>query len=165
MNRAATPLSRSGNLTPMACSSINPYCTVLLLNYSFLRRIFVVSTTEPVWSKAHKIMLPLFSTQAMHAYLPKMWETTMPMILKWERLNPDDEIDVYDDMVRLTSDIIGSCCLDYNFQSFYRETPHPLIQALMRSIEGALFLLTDNGPLSGGHEGLDEGKRRLTVKL
>ena len=47
--------------------------------------IFVVSTTEPVWSKAHKIMLPLFSTQAMHAYLPKMWETTMPMILKWER--------------------------------------------------------------------------------
>jgi len=107
--------------------------------------IFVVSTTEPVWSKAHKIMLPLFSTQAMHAYLPKMWETTMPMILKWERLNPDDEIDVYDDMVRLTSDIIGSCCLDYNFQSFYRETPHPIMQALMRSLEG-LLLRERGGP-------------------
>ena len=38
--------------------------------------VFVVSTTEPVWSKAHNIMLPLFSTQALHAYLPKMWEAT-----------------------------------------------------------------------------------------
>ncbi len=101
--------------------------------------IFAVSTTEPIWSKAHKILLPLFSTQALQAYVPKMWEATMPMVYKWERLNPDDEIDVYNDMVRLTSDIIGSCCLDYHFQSFYRETPHPLIQALMRSIEGAIF--------------------------
>jgi len=107
--------------------------------------IFVVSTTEPVWSKAHKIMLPLFSTQAMHAYLPKMWEATIPMIFKWERLNPSDEIDVYQDMVRLTSDIIGSCCLDYNFQSFYRETPHPIMQALMRSLEG-LLLREQGGP-------------------
>jgi cytochrome P450/NADPH-cytochrome P450 reductase len=100
--------------------------------------VFLVSTTEPVWSKAHNIMLPLFSTQALHAYVPKMWEATMTMIFKWEHLNPDDEINVYDNMVRLTSDIIGSCCLDYNFQSFYREMPHPIISTMMRSIEGAI---------------------------
>jgi cytochrome P450 / NADPH-cytochrome P450 reductase len=101
--------------------------------------IFAVSTTEPVWSKAHKILLSLFSTQALQAYMPKMWEATMTMMYKWERLNPDEEISVYGDMVRLTSDIIGLCCLDYRFQSFYRETPHPLIQALMRTVEGAIF--------------------------
>jgi len=101
--------------------------------------IFAVSTTEPVWSKAHRVLLPLFSRQALQAYLPKMWEATMSMVYKWERLNPDEEITVYSDMVRITSDIIGSCCLDYHFQSFYRETPHPLIQALMRTVEGAIF--------------------------
>jgi cytochrome P450 / NADPH-cytochrome P450 reductase len=76
--------------------------------------IFAVSTTEPIWSKAHKILLPLFGTQALQAYVPKMWDAMIPMVYKWERLNPDDEIDVYNDMVRLTSDIIGSCCLDYH---------------------------------------------------
>lgn len=101
--------------------------------------VFVVPTDEPIWSKAHNIMLPLFGTQAVKSYVPKMWEETIQMILKWENLNPDDEIDVSDNMIRLTTDIIGRCCFSYRFNSFYRETSPPIIQALMRSLEEAVY--------------------------
>jgi cytochrome P450 len=51
---------------------------------------------------------------------------------KWERLNPGEAVDVPADMTRLTLDTIALCGFGYRFNSFYRETPHPFVEAMVR---------------------------------
>jgi cytochrome P450/NADPH-cytochrome P450 reductase len=98
--------------------------------------LFTAYTTEPNWSKAHNILLPNFSQRAMQGYHPMMLDIAEQMMLKWERLNADDEIDVVHDMTALTLDTIGLCGFDYRFNSFYREKMHPFVDAMV----GALSL-------------------------
>ncbi len=97
--------------------------------------LFTSYTQEPNWRKAHSILLPYFSMRAMQDYLPKMVEIAEQLMGKWERLNPDEEIDVAADMTRLTLDTIGLCGFDYRFNSFYRDTLHPFVEAMMDNIE------------------------------
>jgi cytochrome P450 / NADPH-cytochrome P450 reductase len=79
-------------------------------------------------------LLPNFSAQALLSYLPQMWDIAEQMLSKWERLNPNDEIDVSADMTRLTLDTIGLCGFNYRFNSFYREEPHPFIASMVRGL-------------------------------
>ena len=53
---------------------------------------------------------------------------------KWARLNPDDDVNVPQDMTALTLDTIALCGFDYRFNSFYRETPHPFVAAMVRNL-------------------------------
>ena len=53
---------------------------------------------------------------------------------KWSRLNPDDEVNVPQDMTALTLDTIALCGFDYRFNSFYRDTPHPFVAAMVRTL-------------------------------
>lgn len=71
--------------------------------------LFTAYTQEPNWRKAHSILLPYFSMRAMPDYLPKMVEIAEQLMGKWQRLNPDEEIDVAADMTRLALDTIGLC--------------------------------------------------------
>ena len=64
--------------------------------------LFTADTQMPNWSKAHSILLPTFSHRAMQGYHPMMLDIAEQMMLKWERLNADDEIDVTHDMTCLT---------------------------------------------------------------
>jgi cytochrome P450/NADPH-cytochrome P450 reductase len=66
--------------------------------------LFTAETDEPNWSKAHNILLTPFSNRAMHTYHPMMLDIAEQLVKKWERLNPDDEIDVVHDMTALTVD-------------------------------------------------------------
>ncbi|MCA1728826.1 MAG: cytochrome P450, partial [Actinobacteria bacterium] len=68
--------------------------------------LFTSWTQEPNWHKAHNILLPNFSMQAIKGYMPMMADLAMQLVEKWERLNPDEEIDVPADMTRLTLDTI-----------------------------------------------------------
>ena len=56
--------------------------------------LFTAYTQEPNWSKAHNILLPNFGMRAMQGYHPMMLDIATQLVQKWERLNPDDEIDV-----------------------------------------------------------------------
>src|ERR671938_2006590 len=96
--------------------------------------LFTAWTQEPNWGKAHNILLPNFSMQAMKGYMPMMADIAMQLVNKWERMNPEDEIDVHEDMTRLTLDTIGLCGFGYRFNSFYREEPHPFVAALVRGL-------------------------------
>ena len=49
---------------------------------------------RPAVEVAHDILLPSFSTWAMKGYLDPMIDIAEQMCLKWERLNPDEPIDV-----------------------------------------------------------------------
>lgn len=96
--------------------------------------LFTGDTDDPNWSKAHHILLPSFSQKAMGSYLPMMQDIASQLMLKWERMNSDEVIDVPKDMIRLTLDTIGVCGFGYRFNSFYREDFHPFIEALNRTL-------------------------------
>ena len=49
--------------------------------------------------------------------------------------NADDTVDVPADMTRLTLDTIALCGFDYRFNSFYRDTPHPFVLAMLNTLE------------------------------
>ncbi|MEM1397321.1 MAG: cytochrome P450, partial [Pseudomonadota bacterium] len=97
--------------------------------------LFTADTHAPNWSKAHNILLPTFAQKAMVDYLPMMVDVANQLVLKWERMNEDDDIDVVHDMTGLALDTIGLCGFDYRFNSFYREDFHPFISALTRTLE------------------------------
>lgn len=101
--------------------------------------LFTSDTTAPNWSKAHNILMPTFSQKAMVDYLPQMIDIAEQLMLKWERLNADEEIDVVRDMTGLTLDTVGLCGFDFRFNSFYREDFHPFIGALTRTLETSMM--------------------------
>ncbi len=100
--------------------------------------LFTGDTQEPNWSKAHNILLPTFSRQAMGNYFPMMLDIAGQLCLKWERMNSDDDIDVVHDMTAVALDTIGVCGFNYRFNSFYREDYHPFINALTRTLETSM---------------------------
>ena len=100
--------------------------------------LFTAYTQEPNWSRAHSILLPNFSQRAMQGYHPMMLDIAEQLVLKWERLTAEDEIDVVRDMTSLTLDTIGLCGFDYRFNSFYRESNHPLVDAMVGALSGAM---------------------------
>ena len=79
------------------------------------------------------LMTP-FSLQAMRDYMPKMLDIADQLVDKWARLNPGEEVDVAADMTRLTLDTIALCGFGYRFNSFYRESPHPFVDAMVRTL-------------------------------
>ena len=68
------------------------------------RGLFTSETSDPNWHKAHNVLLPAFSLDAMRSYFPGMLDLAVQLMQKWERLNPDDTVDVPADMTRLTLD-------------------------------------------------------------
>jgi cytochrome P450 len=74
---------------------------------------------------------------AMRGYHPRMLDIATQLMLKWERRNADDTVDVPADMTRLTLDTIALCGFDYRFNSFYRDTPHPFVLAMLNTLEAA----------------------------
>jgi len=100
--------------------------------------LFTAFTTEPNWSKAHTILLPNFGDRAMQGYHPMMLDIADQLMLKWSRLNPEDEVDVVHDMTALTLDTIGICGFGYRFNSFYREDNHPVVDAMVDALEIAM---------------------------
>ena len=96
--------------------------------------LFTAETTDPMWRRAHSILLSPFSLTSMQDYMPMMLDIAGQLMDKWERLNPEDDVDVPADMTRLTLDTIALCGFGYRFNSFYRETPHPFVDAMVRSL-------------------------------
>jgi cytochrome P450/NADPH-cytochrome P450 reductase len=100
--------------------------------------LFTSATAEPNWRKAHNILLPSFSQRAMQGYHTMMVDLALQLVQKWARLNPDESVDVPEDMTRLTLDTIGLCGFNYRFNSFYREQPHPFITSMVRALNEAM---------------------------
>jgi cytochrome P450/NADPH-cytochrome P450 reductase len=99
--------------------------------------LFTSRTDDPLWHRAHNILMPPFSQQAMRDYMPKMLDIADQLMEKWARLNPGEDVDVPADMTRLTLDTIALCGFGYRFNSFYRDTPHPFVEAMVRSLTEA----------------------------
>src|SRR4051794_1542594 len=100
--------------------------------------LFTADTADPLWKSAHDILLPSFSTWAMKGYVEPMIDIAEQLLLKWERLNADEPIDVPADMTRLTLDTIALCGFGYRFNSFYRDSQHPFVKAMIDSLGESL---------------------------
>ena len=96
--------------------------------------LFTSETADPLWRRAHNILMAPFSQQAMRNYLPRMLDMADQLVDKWSRLNPDDEVNVPQDMTALTLDTIALCGFDYRFNSLHRDTQHPFVEAMVRSL-------------------------------
>jgi cytochrome P450 / NADPH-cytochrome P450 reductase len=96
--------------------------------------LFTADTDDPLWRRAHNILLSPFSLRSMQDYMPMMLDIADQLMEKWERLNPEEEVDVPADMTRLTLDTIALCGFGYRFNSFYRDTPHPFVAAMVRTL-------------------------------
>src|SRR4051794_28475689 len=96
--------------------------------------LFTSDTQDPLWHRAHNILMAPFSMQAMRDYQPKMLDIADQLVEKWARLNPGEAVDVPADMTRLTLDTIALCGFGYRFNSFYRDTAHPFVEAMMRTL-------------------------------
>ncbi|KGX90732.1 NADPH--cytochrome P450 reductase [Pontibacillus halophilus JSM 076056 = DSM 19796] len=100
--------------------------------------LFTSETNEANWKKAHNILLPSFSQQAMKGYHDKMTDLAVQLVQKWARLNPNETADVPEDMTRLTLDTIGLCGFNYRFNSFYRETNHWFVDSMVRALDESM---------------------------
>ena len=94
--------------------------------------------TSRTGREAHNILLPNFGQRAMQGYHPMMLDIAEQLVLKWERLNADDEIDVTHDMTSLTLDTIGLCGFGYRFNSFYRDSNHPFVDAMIGALGASM---------------------------
>lgn len=108
--------------------------------------LFTSWTHEKNWKKAHNILLPSFSQQAMKGYHNMMVDIAVQLVQKWERLNADEHIEVPEDMTRLTLDTIGLCGFNYRFNSFYRDQPHPFITSMVRALDESMTRLNRVNP-------------------
>src|SRR5215208_4450261 len=97
--------------------------------------LFTAHTDDPMWARAHGLLMAPFSMQAMRDYMPAMIDIADQLMGKWDRVNPGEEVDVPADMTRLTLDTIALCGFGYRYNSFYRDTPHPFVEAMMRTLE------------------------------
>ena len=96
--------------------------------------LFTARTDEPNWSRAHTILMPNFGQKAMQSYHPMMLDIAEQLVGKWERLNPDDEVEVTTEMTSLTVDTIGLCGFDYRFNSFYHDGDHPFVNSMASAL-------------------------------
>ena len=102
--------------------------------------LFTAFTSEPNWSKAHNILLPNFGDRSMVGYHSMMLDIAEQLVLKWERLNAGETIDVGHDMTSVTLDTIAICGFGFRLNSFYRESHHPFIHAMSDALEIAMSI-------------------------
>jgi len=100
--------------------------------------LFTGKTQESNWQKAHNILIPSFSQQAMKGYHSMMVDIALQLVQKWARQNPNEGIDVPDNMTRLTLDTIGLCGFNYRFNSFYQKEHNPFIISMVNSLDEAM---------------------------
>jgi cytochrome P450/NADPH-cytochrome P450 reductase len=99
--------------------------------------LFTAHSHEPNWARAHRLLMPAFGPAAMKGYFEDMLDIADQMLTKWERLGPDEVIDVPDAMTRLTLDTIALCGFGTRFNSFYQREMHPFVQAMVRGLAEA----------------------------
>lgn len=61
----------------------------------------------------------------------EMLDIATQMVVKWARFGSKEKIDVTADFTSLTLDSIALCAMGTRFNSFYHESPHPFVDAML----------------------------------
>ncbi|WP_326525705.1 bifunctional cytochrome P450/NADPH--P450 reductase [Sphingomonas sp.] len=103
--------------------------------------LFTAFTEEPNWGKAHRILLPAFSQRAMRGYFEVIRDVCDQLVAKWQRLEGTD-VEVADDMTRLTLDSIALAGFGHAFDSFEKDQLDSFLEALARALGESLNMIT-----------------------
>ncbi|KAL7949857.1 cytochrome P450 [Trichoderma barbatum] len=92
--------------------------------------LFTAHSDEPNWGKAHRILVPAFGPLPIRDMFDEMHDISSQLALKIARHGPHKPIAVSDEFTKLALDTIALCSMDYRFNSYYKDTMHPFIQAM-----------------------------------
>ncbi|KAL9479479.1 hypothetical protein ACSS6W_004265 [Trichoderma asperelloides] len=93
--------------------------------------LFTAYPGEHNWEIAHRTLMPAFGPLSIGGMFSEMQDIISQMVVKWARFGPDTPIDVPDDFTRLTLDSIALCAMGTRFNSFYHESQHPFVRAMV----------------------------------
>jgi unspecific monooxygenase len=97
--------------------------------------LFTAETDHPDWRLAHDILKPAFSREAMQGYHTIMLKVIQELLDRWDgAADSGRQVDVTDDMTRLTLETIGRAGFGHPFGSFNRRRPHPFVAAMNRTL-------------------------------
>jgi cytochrome P450/NADPH-cytochrome P450 reductase len=99
--------------------------------------LFTAETEDPMWGRAHRILIPAFGPQAMRESFDPMLDIADQLVSKWERFGPDAVHDVAAEMTQLTLDTIALAGFGYRFNSFYANEMHPFIESMVKTLAEA----------------------------
>ncbi|KIN09100.1 hypothetical protein OIDMADRAFT_37983 [Oidiodendron maius Zn] len=85
---------------------------------------------EKNWWKAHRLLTPSFGPLGIRRMFDDMLELSSQLVLKWDRYDPENEIDCVEDFTQLTFDTIGLCAFNFRFNEFYTDEVHPFAKQL-----------------------------------
>jgi cytochrome P450 / NADPH-cytochrome P450 reductase len=100
--------------------------------------LFTAFTEEANWGKAHRILMPAFSQRAMRGYFDMILEVVDELVAKWSGPAGKGDIQVGDDMTRLTLDSIAIAGFDHRFHSFQKEALDPFLESMGNALGEAM---------------------------
>ncbi|TVY81615.1 Bifunctional cytochrome P450/NADPH--P450 reductase [Lachnellula suecica] len=104
--------------------------------------LFTADFGEHNWEVAHRVLMPAFGPLAIRGMFDEMQDIATQLVVKWARFGPKEKIDVTADFTRLTLDSIALCSMGTRFNSFYHESMHPFVDAMVG-------LLAESGARAG----------------
>lgn len=100
--------------------------------------LFTAYNDEPNWQKAHDILTPAFSRQAMRRYHSVMLEVADDLVVHWDSASrTGDAVDVPADATRVTLETIGRCAAGHPFGCFDSREPHPFVEHMVAGLKGS----------------------------
>lgn len=100
--------------------------------------LFTAYNSEPNWQRAHDILAPGFTREAMQRYHPTMLAVAHRLIDAWDGHLDGTPVDVPGDMTRLTLDTIARTGFGQDLGVFDRAEPHPFVTAMVGALSYAL---------------------------
>ncbi|KAG4255585.1 cytochrome P450 [Fusarium proliferatum] len=92
---------------------------------------------EPNWGIAHRVLMSAFGPMAIRGMFDEMHDVAGQLAMKWARQGPAAQIQVGEDLTRLTLDTVALCSMGFRFNSYYREDMHPFIAAMYAVLKEA----------------------------
>ena len=100
--------------------------------------LFTAYNDEPNWQKAHDVLMPAFSQQAMRRYHAVMFDVADELTARWDAHAARGEtVDVSADATRVTLETIGRCAAGYPFGCFESEAMHPFVEHMVAGLKGS----------------------------
>ena len=96
--------------------------------------LFTAYNDEPNWQKAHDVLMPAFSQQAMRQYHAIMFDVADELTARWDARVT---VDVSADATRATLETIGRCAAGHPFGAFESEDPHPFVEHMVAGLKGS----------------------------
>ncbi|TVY52167.1 Bifunctional cytochrome P450/NADPH--P450 reductase [Lachnellula cervina] len=93
--------------------------------------LFTAHVGEHNWEIAHRVLMPAFGPLSIRSMFDEMLDIATQMVVKWARFGSKEKIDVTADFTSLTLDSIALCAMGTRFNSFYHESPHPFVDAML----------------------------------